>query len=86
LLRDNGMGEWSADSATGEVMRKSTRGFEAGEATVKWPAACQKEFKIFSPKHSRYDAGGLETTQGSDPNERKRGRNGGNLHEGRRFL
>jgi hypothetical protein len=45
------MGALVSDSATRDVIAQINARFEAGEA-IEEMAALQKEFKIFSPKHS----------------------------------
>ena len=65
------MGRMVSDSATGEVIAQINARFEAGEAILEM-AALQKEFKIFSPKHSLYDSWLVLNIRASDPNERKR--------------
>ena len=69
------MGRMVSDSATGEVIAQINARFEAGEAILEM-AALQKEFKIFSPKHSLYDSWLVLNIKASDPNERKRGKSG----------
>ena len=65
------MGRMVSDSATGEVIAQINARFEAGEAILEM-TALQKEFKIFSPKHSLYDSWLVLNIKAADPNERKR--------------
>jgi hypothetical protein len=68
------MGGLVSDSATRDVIAQINARFEAGEA-IEEMAALQKEFKIFSPKHSLYDSWLVLNIKASDPNERTRWRN-----------
>lgn len=65
------MGRMVSDSATRDVIAQINARFEAGEA-IQEMVALQKEFKIFSPKHSLYDSWLVLNIRASDPNERKR--------------
>ena len=67
------MGGLVGDSATRDVIAQINARFEAGEA-IEEMAALQKEFKIFSPKHSLYDSWLVLNIKASDPNERTRWR------------
>lgn len=65
------MGGLVSDSATRDVIAQINARFEAGDA-IKEIAALQKEFKIFSPKHSLYDSWLVLNIKASDPKERAR--------------
>jgi hypothetical protein len=60
-----------SDSATRDVIAQINARFEAGEA-IQEMVALQKEFKIFSSKHSLYDSWLLLNIKASDPKERAR--------------
>jgi hypothetical protein len=64
------MGEMVGDSATRDVIAQINARFEDGEA-IREMVALQKEFKIFSPKHSLYDSWLLLNIKAADPEERK---------------
>jgi hypothetical protein len=68
------MGRMVSDSATRDVIAQINARFEAGEA-IQEMVALQKEFKIFSPKHSLYDSWLLLNIKASDPKERVRWKN-----------
>lgn len=68
------MGRMVSDSATRDVIAQINARFEAGEA-IQEMVALQKEFKIFSPKHSLYDSWLLLNIKASDPRERARWKN-----------
>ena len=65
------MGRMVSDSATRDVIAQINARFEAGEA-IQEMAALQKEFKIFSPKHSLYDSWLVLNIKAEDPRERAR--------------
>jgi hypothetical protein len=65
------MGIMVSDSATRDVIAQINARFEAGEA-IREMVALQKEFKIFSPKHSLYDSWLVLNIKASDPRERAR--------------
>jgi hypothetical protein len=65
------MGRMVSDSATRDVIAQINARFEAGDAIGEM-VALQKEFKIFSPKHSLYDSWLLLNIKASDPKERAR--------------
>jgi hypothetical protein len=65
------MGSMVGDSATSDVISQINARFEAGEA-IREMVALQKEFKIFSPKHSLYDSWLVLNIKASDPRERSR--------------
>ena len=65
------MGRMVSDSATRDVIAQINARFEAGEA-IQEMVALQKEFKIFSSKHSLYDSWLLLNIKASDPKERAR--------------
>jgi hypothetical protein len=65
------MGRMVSDSATRDVIAQINARFEAGDA-IEEMVALQKEFKIFSPKHSLYDSWLLLNIKASDPKERPR--------------
>jgi hypothetical protein len=64
------MGAMVGDSATRDVIAQINARFEAGEA-IREMVALQKEFKIFSPKHSLYDSWLLLNIKAADPKERR---------------
>jgi len=68
------MGKMVSDSATRDVISQINARFEAGEA-IQEMVALQKEFKIFSPKHSLYDSWLVLNIKASDPRERARWKN-----------
>jgi hypothetical protein len=63
-----------SDSATRDVIAQINARFEAGEA-IREMVALQKEFKIFSPRHSLYDSWLVLNIKASDPRERARWKN-----------
>jgi hypothetical protein len=65
------MGRMVSDSATRDVIAQINARFEAGEA-IREIVALQKEFKVFSPKHSLYDSWLVLNIKASDPRERER--------------
>jgi hypothetical protein len=65
------MGRMVSDSATRDVIAQINARFEAGEA-IEEMVALQKEFKIFSPKHSLYDSWLVLNIKAADPRERAR--------------
>ena len=68
------MGKMVSDSATRDVIAQINARFEAGEA-IQEMVALQKEFKIFSRKHSLYDSWLILNIKASDPRERARWKN-----------
>jgi len=65
------MGGLVGDSATRDVIAQINARFEAGDAILEM-VALQKEFKIFSRKHSLYDSWLVLNIKASDPAERAR--------------
>jgi hypothetical protein len=68
------MGEMVSDNATRDVIAQINARFEAGDA-IREMAALQREFKIFSPKHSLYDSWLVLNIKAADPRERSRWKN-----------
>jgi hypothetical protein len=68
------MGGMVSDSATRDVIAQINARFEAGEA-IREMIALQKEFRIFSPKHSLYNSWLVLNIKASDPKERARWKN-----------
>lgn len=67
------MGGMVSDSATRDVIAQINARFEDGDAITEM-VALQKEFKIFSPRHSLYQSWLVLNIKASDPAERERWR------------